>query len=106
NNMFIADMIVFLYVWIQRFPSRRTCASPGHVGQPSDIALISVILGSNGVKFADARKEIQMNSSSNVFVLGVTGQVGKLVAKNLKRSEANFSVGTRRKGRLEELTDR
>jgi NAD(P)H dehydrogenase (quinone) len=46
-----------------------------------------------------------MNSSSNVFVLGVTGQVGKLVAKNLKRSEANFSVGTRRKGRLEELAD-
>ena len=46
-----------------------------------------------------------MNSSSNVFVLGVTGQVGKLVAKNLKRSEANFSVGTRRKGCLEELAD-
>src|SRR5258708_39289007 len=46
-----------------------------------------------------------MNSSSNVFVLGVTGEVGKLVAKNLKRSEANFSVGTRRTGRLEELAD-
>jgi uncharacterized protein YbjT (DUF2867 family) len=46
-----------------------------------------------------------MNSSSNVLVLGVTGQVGKLVAKNLKRSEAIFSVGTRRKGRLEELAD-
>jgi len=36
-----------------------------------------------------------MNSSSNLLVLGATGQVGKLVAKHLKRSEANFSVGTR-----------
>jgi hypothetical protein len=61
--------------------------------------------GRQRVQLADARKEIQMNSSSNVFVLGVTGQVGKLVAKNLKRSEANFSVGTRRKGCLEELAD-
>src|SRR5216683_1683553 len=47
-----------------------------------------------------------MNSSSNLLVLGATGQVGKLVANNLRRSEANFSVGTRRKANLEELTDR
>src|SRR2546425_6743374 len=46
-----------------------------------------------------------MNSTSNLLVLGVTGQVGKLVAKNLKRSEANFSVGSRRKANLEELAD-
>jgi NAD(P)H dehydrogenase (quinone) len=46
-----------------------------------------------------------MNSSSNLLVLGATGQAGRLVAKYLKRSEANFSVGTRRKGNLEELAD-
>src|ERR1700745_759000 len=46
-----------------------------------------------------------MNSSSNLLVLGVTGQVGKLVAKNLKRTGANFSVGSRRKANLEELAD-
>ncbi len=46
-----------------------------------------------------------MNSTSNLLVLGVTGQVGKLVAKNLRRSEANLSVGTRRKANLEELAD-
>jgi uncharacterized protein YbjT (DUF2867 family) len=46
-----------------------------------------------------------VNSSSNVLVLGATGQVGKLVAKTLRRSEANFSVGTRRKADLEELAD-
>src|SRR6266404_1035722 len=46
-----------------------------------------------------------MNTSSNVLVLGVTGQVGKLVAKNLRRSDAHFSVGTRRKANLEELAD-
>src|SRR5882724_9992629 len=46
-----------------------------------------------------------MNDSSNVLVLGVTGQVGKLVANNLKRSGANFSVGTRRKANLKELSD-
>src|SRR2546425_4521396 len=46
-----------------------------------------------------------MNSTSNLLVLGVTGQVGKLVAKHLRRSEANFSVGTRRKANLEELAD-
>ena len=46
-----------------------------------------------------------MNSTSNLLVLGVTGQVGKLVAKNLKRSEANLSVGSRRKANLEELAD-
>src|SRR5258708_2805300 len=46
-----------------------------------------------------------MNSSSNLLVLGATGQVGKLVAKHLRRSEANFSVGTRRKSNLEELAD-
>src|SRR5437016_3872262 len=46
-----------------------------------------------------------MNSSSNLLVLGATGQVGKLVAKHLRRSEANFSVGTRRRASLEELAD-
>ena len=46
-----------------------------------------------------------MNGSSNVLVLGVTGQVGKLVATNLKRSEACFSVGSRRKANLEELAN-
>src|SRR5256885_3089069 len=46
-----------------------------------------------------------MNSSSNLVVLGVTGQVGRLVAKHLKRSKANFSVGSRRKANLEELAD-
>src|SRR5579859_4301046 len=46
-----------------------------------------------------------MNSSSNLLVLGVTGQVGRLVAKHLKRNEANFSVGSRRKANLEELAD-
>src|SRR5882757_2208163 len=50
-------------------------------------------------------KELQMNSSSNLLVLGVTGQVGKLVAKHLKRNKANFSVGCRRKANLEELAD-
>ena len=46
-----------------------------------------------------------MNSSSNLLVLGVTGQVGKLVASNLKGSKANFSVGSRRKENLEDLAD-
>ena len=46
-----------------------------------------------------------MNSSSNVLVLGATGQVGKLVATNLRKSEAHFSVGTRRKANLEDLAD-
>ena len=46
-----------------------------------------------------------MNSSSNLLVLGVTGQVGKLVAKHLKRNKANFSVGSRRKSNLKELAD-
>jgi NAD(P)H dehydrogenase (quinone) len=46
-----------------------------------------------------------MNKTSNLLVLGATGQVGKLVAKHLRRSEANFSVGTRRKANLEELAD-
>src|SRR5246127_2739987 len=50
-------------------------------------------------------KEIQINTSSNLLVLGVTGQVGKLVAKNLRRSVAQFSVGTRRKANLEVLAD-
>jgi NAD(P)H dehydrogenase (quinone) len=44
-----------------------------------------------------------MNSSSNLLVLGVTGQVGKLVATKLKQSEADFSVGSRRRANLEEL---
>src|SRR5438309_5466320 len=46
-----------------------------------------------------------MNSASNLLVLGATGQVGKLVAKNLRGSEANFTVGTRRKAKLEALAD-
>ena len=46
-----------------------------------------------------------MNSASNLLVLGVTGQVGKLVAKHLKRSKTNFSVGSRRKENLKELAD-
>ena len=46
-----------------------------------------------------------MNTSSNLLVLGVTGQVGKLVAKNLKQKAANFSVGTRKKANLNELAD-
>src|SRR5712671_6624079 len=50
-------------------------------------------------------KDIQMNNGSNLLVLGATGQVGKLVATNLRRSEAHFSVGTRRKANLDELTD-
>src|SRR5712671_4992300 len=45
-----------------------------------------------------------MNSSS-LLVLGATGQVGKLVAKSLRKSAANFSVGTRRAGNLQELAD-
>src|SRR5439155_741711 len=45
------------------------------------------------------------NSASNLLVLGATGQVGKLVAKHLKRSKANFSVGSRRKENLKELAD-
>src|SRR6266436_77393 len=50
-------------------------------------------------------KELQMYSSSNLLVLGVTGQVGKLVAKHLKRSKTSFSVGSRRKENLKELAD-
>src|SRR2546426_85514 len=46
-----------------------------------------------------------MNGSSNVLVLGVTGQVGKRVATNLKRKKATFSVGSRRKANLKELAD-
>jgi len=46
-----------------------------------------------------------MNGSSNLLVLGATGQVGKLVAANLRKRKANLSVGTRRKGKLEELAD-
>src|SRR6266850_46469 len=46
-----------------------------------------------------------MNSASNLLVLGATGQVGKLVAKHLKRSKANFSAGPRRKENLKELAD-
>src|ERR1700756_4088597 len=53
----------------------------------------------------ERKRSFKMNSSSNLLVLGVTGQVGKLVAQNLKRSEANFSVGSRRKDNLKELGD-
>src|SRR6266850_6689555 len=58
------------------------------------------------MKSTSKAKEIQTSSSSNLLVLGATGQVGKLVANNLRRSEAHFSAGTRRKANLEELTDR
>src|SRR5437667_10428833 len=47
--------------------------------------------------------ETQMNSSRSLLVLGVTGQVGALVAQHLKRSEVHLSAGTRRKANLEEL---
>src|SRR5438445_7718335 len=46
-----------------------------------------------------------MNGSSNVLVLGVTGQVGKRVATNLKRKKATLSVGSRRRANLRELAD-
>jgi NAD(P)H dehydrogenase (quinone) len=46
-----------------------------------------------------------MNSSSNLLVLGATGQVGKLVADNLKRRGARFSVGSRRKANVEGIAD-
>jgi NAD(P)H dehydrogenase (quinone) len=46
-----------------------------------------------------------MNSSSNLLVLGATGVVGKLVAKNLKGKNVSFSVGSRREANLEELAD-
>src|SRR6266851_6840123 len=73
---------------------RTLSGSAGRVGQPWDIAPIAVFLASNGSSWLtlETRKEIQMSGSSNVFVLGVTGQVGKLVAKNLQRRKANFSV--------------
>ena len=44
-----------------------------------------------------------MNSSRSLLVMGVTGKVGQLVARHLRRSEANLAVGTRRKANLEEL---
>src|SRR5437867_11643019 len=46
-----------------------------------------------------------MNTSSNLLVFDVTRQVGKLVAKNVRRKYARLSVGTRRKANLEELAD-
>src|SRR5260370_41926828 len=46
-----------------------------------------------------------MNNSSNLLVLGATGQVGKLVAKNLKGRNANFSGGARWESKLGELAD-
>jgi NAD(P)H dehydrogenase (quinone) len=46
-----------------------------------------------------------MNSASNLLVLGATGQVGRLVASYLKKSNANFSVGSRRRENLKELAD-
>src|SRR5213594_1101271 len=49
--------------------------------------------------------KIQIDSSSNLLVLGVTGQVGKLVTTNLRRRDAHFSVATRRKENLKELAD-
>src|SRR6059036_2596878 len=46
-----------------------------------------------------------MNKTSNLLVLGATGQVGQFVAKALRKSEANFSVGTRRQANLKGLAD-
>jgi NAD(P)H dehydrogenase (quinone) len=46
-----------------------------------------------------------MKNSSNLLVLGVTGQVGKPVANSPKESDANFSVASRRKANLEALAD-
>jgi NAD(P)H dehydrogenase (quinone) len=46
-----------------------------------------------------------MNSASNLLVLGATGQVGKLVANYLKKSNASLAVGSRRKENLKELAD-
>src|SRR5580700_1909801 len=46
-----------------------------------------------------------MNGSSNILVLGVTGQVGKRIATNLKKRKAHFSVGSRRRANLEELAN-
>ena len=46
-----------------------------------------------------------MNNSSNVLVLGATGQVGRLVARTLKHRGARFSVGSRRRANLGELAD-
>src|SRR5437899_6487048 len=46
-----------------------------------------------------------MNGASNVLVLGVTGQVGKRVATNLKKRKANFSVASRRKANLRVLAE-
>src|SRR5882757_10992259 len=46
-----------------------------------------------------------MNGASDVLVLGVTGQVGKRVATNLKKRKAHFSVASRRKANLRELAD-
>src|SRR6267143_2007746 len=44
-----------------------------------------------------------MNSSRSLLVLGVTGQVGALIAQHFKRSKVHFSAGTRRKANLETL---
>jgi NAD(P)H dehydrogenase (quinone) len=52
-----------------------------------------------------SKREIQMNNSSNLLVLGATGQVGKLVANNLKGRNANFSVGSRWESKLGTLAD-
>ncbi|WP_206996905.1 NmrA family NAD(P)-binding protein [Trinickia mobilis] len=46
-----------------------------------------------------------MSNSNNPLVLGATGQVGKLVAMNLRSRGANFLVGTRRKTDLEALAE-
>src|SRR5258708_40079666 len=54
------------------------------------------------IKIMLGKWRIQMDRSSNLLVLG---QVGKLVAANVRRSKANLTVGTRRKGKLEELAD-
>src|SRR5258708_261848 len=57
------------------------------------------------MKSTSKTKEIQTNRSSNLLVLGATGQVGTFVAKALRRSEASFSVGTRRQANLKGLAD-
>src|SRR5882762_11892146 len=95
-------------------PSRKMVAiDPGRSDSRLRIPFVTGMDGAGVVNEAvrtttqeKKRREIQMNSSSHLLVLGATGQVGKLVAKDLKRRKANFSVGSRRQANLEELADR
>src|SRR6267143_4671074 len=77
-------------------PRRRTRRAPASLLKTQRL---------NTTQKDNNERTLTMNSSSNLLVLGVTGQVGKLVAGNLKRCGAHFSVGTRRKANLEELAD-